>query len=138
MILSIGNHYPQFTDIYIGNWPLTGVSADRTAINLIDMDGRDENGQPIIEQVICRKEIGWRYWFYEVYYISSIMLTLCWNCTGGQGDAAILTMLNLGYTNHYDDSSQRTYTMQNQSMSDGNYMNRLPGFHFKKWNALYL
>lgn len=30
------------------------------------------------------------------------------DCTGGQGDAAILTMINLGYKNlHYDDASQK-------------------------------
>ena len=29
-----------------------GDAADRTAIEIIDMDGRDENGQPILEQVL--------------------------------------------------------------------------------------
>ena len=31
--------------------PSRGTSADRTAIEIIDMDGRDENNMPIIEQV---------------------------------------------------------------------------------------
>lgn len=32
--------------------PSRGTSADKTAIEIIDMDGRDENGKPIIEQVM--------------------------------------------------------------------------------------
>lgn len=35
----------------LGCDPSRGVSADRTAIEIIDMDGEDENGLPIIEQV---------------------------------------------------------------------------------------
>ena len=35
----------------LGIDPSRGTSEDNSAIEIIDMDGRDENGLPIIEQV---------------------------------------------------------------------------------------
>lgn len=119
----------------LGIDPSRGVSADRTAIEVIDMDGRDENGQPIIEQVMeyvgkkLGDDIGSMAVYYAKQYNDAYVVV---DCTGGQGDAAILTMINLGYKNlHYDDASQKTYTMQNLSNSESKYVDRLPGFHFQ-------
>ena len=54
------------------------------------------------------------------------------DCTGGSGDAAILNLINLGYKNlYYEDSNQKTYTLQNRSYENMKYMDKLPGFHFQ-------
>lgn len=115
--------------------PSRGVSSDRTAIEVIDMDGRDENGIPIIEQVMeyvgkrLGDDIGSMAVYYAQQYNNAYVVV---DCTGGQGDAVILTMLNLGYKNlHYDDSSQKTYTMQSQGFAESRNTDRLPGFHFQ-------
>lgn len=115
--------------------PSRGVSSDRTAIEVIDMDGRDENGMPIIEQVMeyvgkrLGDDIGSMAVYYAQQYNNAYVVV---DCTGGQGDAVILTMLNLGYKNlHYDDSSQKTYTMQSQGFAESRNTDRLPGFHFQ-------
>ena len=119
----------------IGIDPSRGVSSDRTAIEVIDMDGRDENGMPIIEQVMeyvgkrLGDDIGSMAVYYAQQYNNAYVVV---DCTGGQGDAVILTMLNLGYKNlHYDDSSQKTYTMQSQGFAESRNTDRLPGFHFQ-------
>lgn len=119
----------------IGVDPSRGTSADQTAIEIIDMDGRDENGMPIIEQVgeyVGKKlgdDIGALVFQYGKLYNDAFIVV---DATGGQGDAAILTLLNLGYKNlYYEDGNQKTYTLQNQSYQRETYMDRLPGFHFQ-------
>lgn len=115
--------------------PSRGVSADRTAIEIIDMDGEDENGLPIIEQVgeyVGKKlgdDIGGMVYQYANLYNEAYVVV---DCTGGQGDALILTMIQLGYKNfYYEDGNQKTYTVQNQSDKPLNFSDRLPGFHFQ-------
>lgn len=115
--------------------PSRGTSADRTAIEIIDMDGQDENGMPIIEQVaeyVGKKlgdDIGAMVVQYAQLYNQAYVVV---DCTGGQGDAAILTMLNLGYKNiYYEDSNQKTYTVQNSTKNYDGYTDKLPGFHFQ-------
>lgn len=115
--------------------PSRGVSADRTAIEIIDMDGRDENGLPIIEQVaeyVGKKlgdDIGALCVQYATLYNDAFVVV---DCTGGQGDAAILTMLQLGYKNlYYEDSNQKMYTVQRPTKSYDGYTDKLPGFHFQ-------
>lgn len=116
--------------------PSRGVSEDNTAIEIIDMDGRDENGQPILEQVaefLGKKlgdDIGGLLYQYGKLYNDAFIVV---DCTGGSGDAAILSLLQMGYTNlYYDDSVQKTYTVQNRSKSLGiQYADKLPGFHFQ-------
>ena len=119
----------------IGTDPSRGVSADRTAIEIIDMDGEDENGLPIIEQVgeyVGKKlgdDIGGMVYQYANLYNEAYVVV---DCTGGQGDALILTMIQLGYKNfYYEDGNQKTYTVQNQSDKPLNFSDRLPGFHFQ-------
>ena len=115
--------------------PSKGVSEDKTAIEIIDMDGRDENGMPIIEQVMeynGRKlgdEIGGMIFNYAKMYNNAFVVI---DCTGGVGDACILTLIQLGYKNlYYEDASQKTYTIQNSTKYVEDYSNRLPGFHFQ-------
>jgi hypothetical protein len=43
--------------------PSRGTSEDKTAIEIIDMDGRDENGLPIIEQVLEYMQIQYQQLF---------------------------------------------------------------------------
>lgn len=115
--------------------PSRGTSADRTAIEIIDMDGEDENGMPIIEQVaeyIGKKlgdDVGAMCYQYATLYNNAFVVV---DATGGQGDAAILAMLNLGYKNlYYEDSNQKEYTVQNSTKKYDSYSDRLPGFHFQ-------
>ena len=115
--------------------PSRGVSADRTAIEIIDMDGRDENGTPIIEQVaeyVGKKlgdDIGALCYQYGTLYNDAFVVV---DCTGGQGDACILTMLQMGYKNlYYEDSNQKTYTVQRSTKNYDGYTDKLPGFHFQ-------
>lgn len=116
--------------------PSRGVSEDNTAIEIIDMDGRDENGMPIIEQVAeylgkrLGDDIGGIVYQYATMYNNAYVVI---DCTGGCGDAAILTLLNMGYKNlYYDDAVQKTYTIQNRSKQLGlQYQDKLPGFHFQ-------
>lgn len=115
--------------------PSRGVSADKTAIEVIDMDGIDENGFPIIEQVaeyVGKKlgdDIGGMVYQYANLYNEAYVVV---DCTGGQGDALILTMIQLGYKNfYYEDANQKTYTVQNKTDKPLSFSDRLPGFHFQ-------
>ena len=116
--------------------PSRGDAGDRTAIEMIDMDGKDENGLPIIEQVmeyLGRKtgdEIGQMAVQYAHLYNDAFIVV---DSTGGVGDACLLTMINLGYKNiYYEDSTQKTYTVQYSSKPLFNdYHDKLPGFHFQ-------
>lgn len=115
--------------------PSRGVSADKTAIEIVDMDGEDENGMPIIEQVaeyVGKKlgdDIGALVYQYATMYNDAFVVV---DCTGGQGDAAILTMLQLGYKNlYYEDANQKTYMVQRSTKNYDGYTDKLPGFHFQ-------
>jgi hypothetical protein len=115
--------------------PSRGTSEDRTAIEVIDMDGRDDNGLPIIEQVaeyVGRKlgdDIGGMLYEYGTMYNNALIVV---DATGGQGDACLLTLINMGYKNlYYDDATQKTYTLQNSTKDKFDYTNKLPGFHFQ-------
>lgn len=132
-----GHRYIMAADISRGD------SADRTAIEIIDLDGRDENGQPIIEQVaeyygkMAGDEIGEIMFKYGNYYNEAHAVV---DCIGGVGDATVLILRRLGYRNlYYDDPMLKTYTMQRDSSSlkvtnDG----KLPGFHSSsvRWQML--
>lgn len=116
--------------------PSRGNAEDRTAIEIIDMDGVDENGFPILEQVMefvgkrFGDEIGQMLFKYATMYNNAYVVV---DASGGQGDASLLSLINLGYKNlYYEDNNQRTYTLQNQSNPYNNeYMDKLPGFHFQ-------
>lgn len=115
--------------------PSRGTSEDRTAIEIIDMDGEDENGMPIIEQVgeyVGKKlgdDIGALCYQYATLYNNAFVII---DATGGCGDAAILALINMGYKNlYYEDSNQKTYTIQNSTKNYNSYTDKLPGFHFQ-------
>lgn len=116
--------------------PSRGDAGDRTAIEMIDMDGRDENGMPIVEQVMeylgkrTGDEIGQMAYNYAKMYNEAYIIV---DSTGGVGDACLLTLIQLGYKNiYYEDSSQKTYTIQYASKPlFNNYQDKLPGFHFQ-------
>jgi hypothetical protein len=112
-----------------------GTAADNTAIEVIDMDGRDENGIPIIEQVaeyVGKKlgdDIGAICYQYATMYNDAFTV---FDATGGQSDAAIITMLQMGYKNlYYEDSNQKTYMVQHSTKVYDSYTDKLPGFHFQ-------
>ena len=115
--------------------PSRGTSADRTAIEIIDMDGMDENGMPIIEQVgeyLGRKlgdDIGALCYQYATMFNDAFVVV---DCTGGQGDAAMLTMMQMGYKNfYYEDMNQKNYMIQRSTKNYDSYTDKLPGFHFQ-------
>ncbi len=115
--------------------PSRGTSEDKTAIEIIDMDGIDENGMPIIEQVaeyVGRRlgdDIGGMVFEYATMYNNAYVVA---DATGGQADALLLTLINMGYKNlYYEDASQKTYTIQNSTKDKFDYTNKLPGFHFQ-------
>ena len=113
-----------------------GCAADRTAIEIIDIDGRDEKGLPIIEQVaeyLGRKlgdDIGAMIYNYAMMYNEAYVV---FDATGGQSDAAILTLMQMGYKNfYYEDNNQKTYMVQNPTRGyDASKQDALPGFHFQ-------
>ena len=115
--------------------PSRGTAADNTAIEIIDMDVRDENGLPIIEQFaeyVGKKlgdDIGAICYQYATMYNDAFIVV---DSTGGQGDAAIITMLQMGYKNlYYEDSNQKTYMVQRSTKNYDGYTDKLPGFHFQ-------
>ena len=61
--------------------PSRGTAADRTAIEIIDMDGRDENGMPIIEQVAeyVGKKLGDDIGAIAYQYATMYNNYICWN-----------------------------------------------------------
>lgn len=111
-----------------------GDAADSTAIEIIDMDGVDDNNMPCLEQVLeyngkrTGDEIGEIAYNYGITYGNAFTVV---DCIGGTGDACILTLMNLGYKNlYYDDPALKTYTMQqNASTIKLTNDNKLPGFH---------
>jgi hypothetical protein len=111
-----------------------GDAADRTAIEILDLDGIDDDGSPCIEQVLEYNEkmtgddIGELAYKYGMMYGEAFCTV---DCIGGTGDACILMMMRLGYKNlYYDDPELKTYTMQRHASSlKINNEGRLPGFH---------
>lgn len=112
-----------------------GDAADRSALEIIDLDGIDEEtGIPILEQVleyhgkVTGDDLGEIAYRYGKMYGDAFVVV---DCVGGVGDACILTLMRLGYKNlYYDDPTLKTYTMARDASSlsytpDG----KLPGFH---------
>ena len=110
-----------------------GDAADRTAIEILDLDGIDD-GTPCLEQVLeyhgkmTGDVIGELAYKYGMMYGEAFTVI---DCIGGTGDACLLMMMRLGYKNlYYDDPELKVYTMQRDASSiqptpDG----KLPGFH---------
>ena len=111
-----------------------GDAADRTALEIIDMDAIDDNGMPCIEQVLeyhgkkTGDDIGEMAYHYGKMYGNAFIVV---DAIGGTGDACLLTLMRLGYTNlYYDDPTLKTYTIQREASSLGVTSDgKLPGFH---------
>lgn len=112
-----------------------GDSSDRTAIEILDLDGvDDETGEPILEQVMeyqgkmTGDDVGELVYKYATYYNMAFVVV---ECIGGVGDATVLQLQRLGYKNmYYDDPELKTFTIQREASGlkptkDG----KLPGFH---------
>ena len=109
----------------------TGSSEDRTAIEVIDIDAKDDHGVPYFDQVLeyygkmTGDEIGEMLYNYGRAYNDALIIV---DCIGGYGDAAILTLMNLGYQNlYYDEPQLKTYVAMNQ-YSPSAQSDTLPGF----------
>jgi hypothetical protein len=78
-----------------------GDAADRTAIEITDEDGIDENGMPIIEQVMeyhgkkPGDEIGELAFKYGMLYNEAYTVI---DCVGGVGDPCALKRISNGAT----------------------------------------
>lgn len=111
-----------------------GDSQDATAIEMIDIDGIDENGMPCIEQVMeyngkrYGDDVGEMINNYGRMYGNALVVV---DCIGGTGDATVLTLRKLEYPNlYYDDAALKSYTKE-RAYSEFNLSDtdRLPGFH---------
>ena len=111
-----------------------GDSNDATAIEIIDIDGKDENGKTIIEQVAeyngkrTGDEIGEIIYEYGLSYNEALVVV---DCIGGTGDPIVLTLMGLKYPNlYYDDPNLKSYTVQKKYIElKLSPEDRLPGFH---------
>lgn len=132
-----GHHYIMGID------PSRGDAADSTALEIVDIDAVDEKGLPIFDQVLeyhgkrTGDEIGEIAFQYARMYGNPLIVV---DAIGGVGDAAILTLMNLGYKNlFYDDPQLNKYTAQvSYSSLDLNKDGKLPGFHNNsvRWQLL--
>lgn len=119
--------------------PARGDGSDSTVIEIIDLDGIDDDGTPIVEQVLeyqgkrLGDDIGQMVYNYATVYNNAFVVI---EAIGGVGDAAILTLMRLNYKNiYYDDDELKNYTNQNKLTQFKAQTNseRMPGFHSNKF-----
>lgn len=112
----------------------SGSGEDRTAIEIIDIDAVDENGMPCFEQVLeyngkmLGDSVGELAFNYGVAYNNALIVV---ECIGGYGDAIVLTLMRMKYTNlYYDDPSLKNYMIQ-KKYNEYNLKQdeMMPGFH---------
>ena len=110
-----------------------GDADDATALEIIDLDGIDDDGTPCVEQVleyngkIYGDAIGEIAYNYGMLYNQAFIVV---EDIGGYGSATILTLIRLGYPNlYYDDPSLKNYTSQNDATTLTVTEKGLPGFH---------
>ena len=121
--------------------PSSGSGSDYSAIQVIDVDAVDENGVPFFEQVLeyngklNGSEVGQLVYRYGTVYNNALAVV---EAIGGYGDAIILTLQELGYSNlYYDDTNLKNYTNDTIKTKKNNIdtKQQLPGF---RTNALRL
>lgn len=114
--------------------PSSGSGEDSTAIQIIDVDGVDENGIPCFEQVleyngkVNGNEVGQLVDRYARIYNDALTVV---ECIGGYGDSVVLTLMDLGYPNlYYDNPQMKNYTNQNLLKVQNAFeqQKQLPGF----------
>lgn len=111
----------------------SGSGADKTSIEIIDMDAVDEHGTPYYDQVLeyngkmTGDEIGEVLYQYGQMYNNALIVI---EDIGGYGSAAILTLMNLGYENlYYEEPQLKRFTAENYASKFKNTTDeRLPGF----------
>lgn len=115
--------------------PSVGSSDDRTSIQVIDADGKDEFGMPFIEQImeyngrILGDKLGDLVYKYAMLYNEAFVVV---DATGGTGDACLLRLKNhWRYKNlYYDDKVMKLY-MKRVEKSNEKFEDGMPGFHFQ-------
>lgn len=112
--------------------PSSGSAADKTAIEIIDMDGEDENGIPIIEQVAEYNgkangdTVGEMLMQYGKLYNEALIVV---EDIGGYGSSVLLTLMNLGYRNlYYEDKELNSYLMKSAQSRFIDNADKMPGF----------
>ena len=110
-----------------------GSSDDATALEIIDIDGIDDNGLPCMEQVaeyngkLTGDIIGEIAYNYGLMYNTAFIVV---EDIGGYGSATLLTLQNLKYPNlYYDDPNLKKYTSQEDATTIKVTEKGLPGFH---------
>ena len=110
-----------------------GSSDDATALEIVDMDGIDEDGTPCIEQVLeyngklTGDNIGEIAYQYATQYNNAYVIV---EDIGGYGSATITMLQRLGYKNlYYDDPSLKKYTSINDASPTQTTGDEWPGFH---------
>ena len=110
-----------------------GSSDDATALEIIDIDGIDDNGLPCMEQVaeyngkLTGDIIGEITYNYGLMYNTAFIVV---EDIGGYGSATLLTLQNLKYPNlYYDDPNLKKYTSQEDATTIKVTEKGLPGFH---------
>lgn len=121
--------------------PSSGSGGDYSAIQVIDVDAVDENNIPFFEQVLeyngklNGSEVGQLVYRYGTVYNNALAVV---EAIGGYGDAIILTLQELGYSNlYYDDTNLKNYTNDTIKAKKNSIdtKQQLPGF---RTNALRL
>lgn len=109
-----------------------GDADDATALEIIDLDAIDDDGNPCMEQVleyngkIFGDAMGDIADNYGRLYNNALCVV---EDIGGYGSATILRMIALGYPNmYYDDADLKTYTVVNRVLSNNKPIDRMPGY----------
>ena len=108
-----------------------GDSDDATALEIIDIDGIDDDGTPCMEQVLeyngklYGDAIGDIAYNYGRLYNDAFCVV---EDIGGYGSATILRLLALEYPNmYYDDEELKTFTIINRTETKNKH-DRMPGY----------
>ena len=110
-----------------------GDAEDLTSLEIIDVDGEDEDGSPIIEQVLeyngklLGDALGEVANNYGLLYNQAFCVV---EDIGGYGSATLLCLMALKYPNlYYDDPALKKYTSMDDATSTQVTEKGLPGFH---------
>jgi hypothetical protein len=104
---------------------------DSASIEVVDIDAIDEYGDSCVEQVlefvgkVPMDLVGeWAFKYGKLY---NNALIVC-DAIGGYSDAAILTLMRMGYDNIYYDNNSTDYLSIDMKLSGTDITNRMPGF----------
>lgn len=115
--------------------PSGGSSADNSAIEIIDIDAKDANGMPTVEQVAecvfkrLGDDLAEIVYNYARMYNNAFVVV---DCTNGLGDTTILNLMNRGYKNiYYDNKELSKYTVQSPDYKTVDQRQAVPGLHMQ-------